>query len=118
MVTLAIATLACAQMNTLHVTEKSSAEPIVAQVGTLVDVKLSGLQWSEVKATGEDDPMPVLKKIPAQGESHSLYIAARAGTVRLSSHGRAHCQPGQMCPQFVIAWDVTITVVKADCHVR
>jgi hypothetical protein len=99
-------------MNTLYVTEKSSTEPIAAAVGTLVDVKLSGLQWSEVQATGEDDPVPVLKRMPAQGESHSLYLAAHVGTARLSSHGRAHCQPGQMSPHFVTAWSATITVVK------
>jgi hypothetical protein len=107
------ATLAGAQMHTLYVTEKSGTETILAEVGSQVDVKLSGLQWTPIKATGEDDPAPVLKRLTVRGESHFLYAALRAGTVTLSSHGRAHCQPGQMCPQFVIAWSTTVTVVEA-----
>ena len=50
------------------------------------------------------------RKLVLTGADGVVFVAERAGTVKLSAHGRAHCQPGQMCPQFVVAWTKTITV--------
>jgi hypothetical protein len=100
--------------DTLYITEKSGSDIAVASVGAIVNVKLSGLDWTGLKATGEDDARPVLRRQAAQQTSADasgvVFVAERAGTVKLSAHGRAHCQPGQMSPQFVVAWTKTITV--------
>jgi len=100
--------------DTLYITEKSDSDVAVASIGAIVNVKLSGLDWTDLKVTGEDDANPVLRRKTmkqASGDAGSVvFVAERAGTVILSAHGRAHCQPGQMCPHFVVAWTKTVTV--------
>ena len=46
----------------------------------------------------------------AQGETKQLYRAAGPGTATISATSRPVCNPGQICPQFIRAWRVTVVV--------
>ena len=46
----------------------------------------------------------------AEVELRQLYRAAGPGTVTISATSRPVCNPGQVCPQFIRAWRVTVVV--------
>jgi hypothetical protein len=106
-------------MNPLVVTQEHDQKSLTATVGRQVQVKLpKGMEWSDIQVSGEDETNPVLQRIDvatastiaADDAANAVFVAARAGTVSLSAHGRARSPPGQARPHFMVAWHTSIVV--------
>src|ERR1700743_2113360 len=48
--------------NTIHLTQKPYPKPLVVVVGTTIDVKLSGMRWTEIHASDKETQTPVLQR--------------------------------------------------------
>ncbi len=117
-VTLALLTAACGAAaerpvggspSTTVITRADDRRTVSATVGDTVHVSLEAdLDWT-VKVS---DPA-VLTAIPgvtlARGTQGS-YRAARPGTAIVTGEGRPHCDPGQVCAQFIVSFEARVEV--------
>ena len=104
--------------NVLYITEKPDPTPLLASVGTTIDVKLSKMRWTEIRASDEQTPIPVLRRTASptpseDGKAAVTFVAEHPGKVTLMAQGRANCSPGQACPHFLLQWSRTIEVVDS-----
>jgi hypothetical protein len=102
---------------TVILTNSSNGSTVLASIGDLIVVELSGgpLRWSEAQAepTTSATP-PVLVRVSgstsANGSSTTTFRVANHGTARIDATGTPICSPTQACPQFVLLWQVTVVV--------
>lgn len=91
------------------------AEPIVAHVGDLLQVRLPSTQVWQLTSTPPADKVTVLQ--PAGYENAELAVciwnvrAKGAGTVTLSFTGTANCEPSRPCPAYASRAVFTIEVM-------
>jgi hypothetical protein len=80
--------------------------------GQVVTVSLrgGGLEWSGLQEVG---PRLLAARGPTQsraGTVRASYAVVAKGRTELRAHGAPHCATGRACPQFILLWQVQITV--------
>ena len=72
-------------------------------------LQLSGLRWSTPTVDGD---AVLLVPIPSvQGAQSWQIIAVQPGEATITSLGRPICTPGQVCPDFIVLFQVHIVVL-------
>ena len=72
-------------------------------------LQLSGLRWSTPTVDGD---AVFLVPIPAPyGDQSWQIVAVQPGEATISSLGRPICTPGQVCPDFIVLFQVHIVVL-------
>ncbi|HEX4377624.1 MAG TPA: hypothetical protein VHZ99_10795 [Steroidobacteraceae bacterium] len=111
---------ACATVHaparTIYLTQKQDGGSVVVPLGTTIDVKLSKMRWTEIQASDEQMPAPLLHRTarptPSEdGTAAATFVATHPGKVTLMAQGRANCSSGQACPHFLVQWSRTIEIV-------
>jgi hypothetical protein len=51
-----------------------------------------------------------VENIPLPSGEQGIYTAKKVGTTTISAEGRPHCDPGEMCAQYIILWKATVIV--------
>ena len=110
-----------ASAKTIVLTNSSDGSTVLASIGDLVVVELSGgpLRWSEalaVPTTGATPPVlvRVSGSTSANGSSTTSFRVANHGTSRIDATGTPICSPDHACPQFVLLWQATVVVPTAN----
>jgi hypothetical protein len=82
------------------------------RLGQVVTVSLrgGGLQWSGLREVG-----PRLLRARGSADRRAgavltTYAVVAKGRTELRAHGAPHCAAGRACPQFILLWQVQITV--------
>jgi hypothetical protein len=82
------------------------------RLGQVVTVSLrgAGLEWSGLREVG-----PRLLRARGSASHHAgavvvTYAVVAKGRTELRAHGAPHCAAGRACPQFILLWQVQITV--------
>ena len=102
-----------ARASTVIVTPQQANSTILAHPGNLIEFHFPfGQRWS-----GPTTSQGNLRLLPPAGYANSTgqvcvwrFIATRQGTTRLNFTGGPLCQPGQVCPFFVMLLPFTIKV--------
>jgi hypothetical protein len=109
-----------ASAKTIVLTNSSDGSTVLASIGDLVVVELSGgpLRWSEARAVPTTSATPpVLVRVSgstsANGSSTTTFRVATYGTARIDATGTPICSPGHACPQFVLLWQASVVVPTA-----
>jgi predicted secreted protein len=92
------------------VTEADSGHTVQLPAGSTALLRLSSRHtWSAPRVTGG---AVRLASGPGGGPDYEEWTisAVSAGQATVSAAGRPRCTPGQICPQLVIAFSVTIAV--------
>src|SRR5581483_7040484 len=93
-----------------EITRASDGQTVHVPQGGTVTVRMgTDLDWAV-----SFDPPGVLQPIPGVGTLQrgvqALLRAAQPGTTSLIAEGKPHCDPGQVCAQFIVSVIVTIVV--------
>jgi hypothetical protein len=94
----------------VEITQPDNAKTFHVSVGQTVTVRLgTDLDWTVTVA-----PPGILPLVPGVNTLvrgvQAIYRAAQPGTATVSAEGRAHCDPGQACPQFIVSVKATVVV--------
>jgi len=94
----------------VEITQPDNAKTFHVSVGQTVTVRLgTDLDWTVTVA-----PPGILPLVPGVNTLvrgvQAIYRAAQPGTATVSAEGRAHCDPGQACPQFIVLVKATVAV--------
>jgi hypothetical protein len=72
----------------------------------------SGLRWSGLHQIGPHLLRQRGVTVSRRGELTASYVATTVGRTGLRASGAPNCAPGQACPQFILLWQVRITIVR------
>lgn len=92
---------------TLTYDDNGSTQPV--SVGTAIRVRLGrpDVDWT---VTSSDSS--VLQGVPTSqvGDQQGVWTALAPGQAKLSGTGKPRCDPGSVCPAFLLGWSATIIV--------
>lgn len=95
--------------STVVVTRADDRKTVSATVGDTVQVSLgTDLDWT-VKVSDPAILTTIAGVTLARGTQGS-YRAARPGTAIVTGDGRPHCDPGQVCAQFIVSFEARVEV--------
>ena len=85
------------------------------KVGQLIYLALQANQGMDNWVVQNPDPAILTPAVnpgaaAVRGATLRAFAAAAPGTATISATDKATCPPGQACPQFVVAWKVTVVV--------
>jgi len=95
----------------------SNGKTVDANVGDLVEVKLSGhhLQWSVAQLTQPSGALTLVsEKTSSNGASVTVFRVANYGTASLDATGTPICKPTGACPPYIVLWQATVIVPVVD----
>jgi hypothetical protein len=106
---------------TVILTNSSNGSSVLASIGELVIVELSGgpLRWSEAQVVPvASAAAPVLVRVSgstsANGSSATTFRVANHGTAQIDATGTPMCAPQTACPQYVLLWHATVVVPAVE----
>jgi hypothetical protein len=93
-----------------EITRESDGQAVHVPLGGSVTVRMgSDLDW-----TVSFDPPGLLQPVAGAGTLargvQALLRATQPGTTTLTAEGKPHCDPGQVCAQFIVSVIVTVVV--------
>lgn len=93
-----------------EITRASDGQTVHLPLGGTLTVRMG----TELDWTVSIDPPVVLQPVPGAGPLErgvqALLRAAQAGTATLTAEGKPHCDPGQLCAQFIVSVIVMVIV--------
>ncbi|HZT35358.1 MAG TPA: hypothetical protein VFA15_05535 [Nitrososphaera sp.] len=94
--------------NTLIVTQNDNNKTFTLNKGERFLLKLGQLNWD----ISISDPRVIsrVRNIAVIVGAQGIYTADNSGVTTISAQGRPICNPGEMCPQYIINWSATINV--------
>lgn len=105
---------------TLTLTNQDTGMTVQVTTGQTVVLSLAAGSGMQPWQVGTPDPnvlapAPNTAATTTQGVTQSTFQAVGAGTTQLTASDRPSCAAGEMCPQFIIAYQVTVDVSDPNC---
>lgn len=92
------------------ITQKDNGKTLHIKQGSRVVISLGEMDWTLNFST--PGVLNRIKNIAALLGSQGVYTADTVGTTVLTAEGRPHCEPGEMCAQYIVNVTTTIVVEK------
>ncbi len=94
------------------VDRSESGRSVHVRVGRTLRVVLGGnsLRWTGLHQVGPDVLRLSGAMVQRDGGITASYIASKVGHTTLQAGGAPRCERGRACPQFVLLWQVRVTV--------
>ncbi|MEU2718930.1 hypothetical protein [Streptomyces sp. NPDC007205] len=107
------------QVRFIALTNADDGRTVRVSAGDKIRVRLTGSSeqgitwaWSEPEVSAPGDLKHIEGGETPTGDATSLFRATRIGQSQIISQRSCTADPGQMCPDSILPWKVTIKVVR------